>query len=238
MARKITLTLVALILFIPVFTYAADEPSGKPFQALQQQIDQLKIQLQNIQLTPGPKGDKGDKGDPGPAGHSPVLTWVGDQIAIDGVLGPHLTGPQGPTGATGATGPEGPPGVANGITTAIYGEMAADGSVISGANWAWRYQYYDTSTYTYVLNLNIMTDPTKKPTCLVEVYDDAATDPTDLHNWFRADVYYDGPCQTCNNMWQLRIQSARAHYVDDGYGSIVYSHREDWQRPYKFVCVQ
>ena len=58
MARKITLTLVALILFIPVFTYAADEPSGKPFQALQQQIDQLKIQLQNIQLTPGPKGDK------------------------------------------------------------------------------------------------------------------------------------------------------------------------------------
>lgn len=35
--------------------------------------------------------DHGLKGDPG---HSPVLTWSGDQIAIDGVVsGPHLTGP-------------------------------------------------------------------------------------------------------------------------------------------------
>jgi hypothetical protein len=54
----------------------------------------------------GDKGDKGDKGDPGstgptgPAGHSPVLTWSGDQIAIDdSVTGPHLTGPQGPPGS-------------------------------------------------------------------------------------------------------------------------------------------
>lgn len=41
-------------------------------------------------------------GKPGPPGHSPVLTWVGDQIAIDGkVTGPHLTGPQGPAGPPG-----------------------------------------------------------------------------------------------------------------------------------------
>jgi hypothetical protein len=70
----------------------------------------------------GVKGDKGDsiKGDPGAtgapgaAGHSPVLTWSGeqlDQIAIDGaVTGPHLTGPQGPAGPQGPQGEPGPVG--------------------------------------------------------------------------------------------------------------------------------
>lgn len=66
----------------------------------------------------GPKGDKGDKGDTGAtgstgatgaAGHSPVLTWSGDRIAIDSVVtGPHLTGPQGPKGDKGDTGPADP----------------------------------------------------------------------------------------------------------------------------------
>jgi hypothetical protein len=33
-------------------------------------------------------------GAPGEPGHSPVLTWQGDQLAVDGVVsGPHLTGP-------------------------------------------------------------------------------------------------------------------------------------------------
>ena len=33
-------------------------------------------------------------GAPGEPGHSPVLTWKGDQLAVDGVVsGPHLTGP-------------------------------------------------------------------------------------------------------------------------------------------------
>ena len=37
--------------------------------------------------------DNGRKGD---TGHSPVLTWIDDQIAIDGVVsGPHLKGPAG-----------------------------------------------------------------------------------------------------------------------------------------------
>lgn len=64
--------------------------------------------------TAGPQGlpgEKGDKGDTGAPGHSPVLTWSGDQIAIDGVVtGPHLTGPKGDTGATGAPGPKGDKG--------------------------------------------------------------------------------------------------------------------------------
>jgi hypothetical protein len=61
---------------------------------------------QGIQGLKGDKGDKGDTGASGAAGadgHSPVLTWQGDQIAIDGVVsGPNLTGPQGPQGPPGA----------------------------------------------------------------------------------------------------------------------------------------
>jgi hypothetical protein len=72
--------------------------------------------IQGIQGEKGEKGEKGDKGDtgatgatgaPGADGHSPVLTWSGDQIAIDGsVTGPHLTGPQGPAGPAGTVSPE------------------------------------------------------------------------------------------------------------------------------------
>lgn len=41
-------------------------------------------------------GYSGARGFRGYSGHSPVLTWSGDQIAIDGsVTGPHLTGPAG-----------------------------------------------------------------------------------------------------------------------------------------------
>jgi len=35
---------------------------------LQEQIDQLSIDLENIELTPGPKGDTGEQGPPGPPG--------------------------------------------------------------------------------------------------------------------------------------------------------------------------
>lgn len=42
------------------------------------------------------KGYSGSQGATGADGHSPVLTWSGDQIAIDGsITGPHLTGPAG-----------------------------------------------------------------------------------------------------------------------------------------------
>jgi len=48
---------------------------------------------------PGPPGDDGDDG---LDGHSPVLTWEGDRIAIDGVAtGPSLTGPASGTETTG-----------------------------------------------------------------------------------------------------------------------------------------
>ena len=52
--------------------------------------------IAEVSLGVGQKGEQGDQGGVGPAGHSPELTWSGDQIAVDGVVsGPHLTGPQG-----------------------------------------------------------------------------------------------------------------------------------------------
>lgn len=51
------------------------------------------------------KGDKGDPGDDGADGHSPVLTWSGTKIAIDGVAsGPDLKGVPGDPGEDGADG--------------------------------------------------------------------------------------------------------------------------------------
>lgn len=56
----------------------------------------------------GLKGDTGATGAQGAAGHSPALSWSGDQIAIDSIVsGPHLTGPQGSQGPAGPPGPSG-----------------------------------------------------------------------------------------------------------------------------------
>lgn len=61
----------------------------------------------------GDKGDKGEKGDvgadgsrgaPGEPGRSPVIAWSGDRVAIDGILGPPLTGPKGDKGDAGQPG--------------------------------------------------------------------------------------------------------------------------------------
>jgi len=58
-------------------------PHGQPFQALQEQIDELRQQLEAIQLIPGPEGPQGPQGEQGPQG-------------IQG-----LTGPEGPQGLPG-----------------------------------------------------------------------------------------------------------------------------------------
>ena len=63
------LLVVLAMVFIPVIAFAADvtltsdgKVPGGPFVLLQQQINDLKNQLNSIQLIPGPKGDKGDTG--------------------------------------------------------------------------------------------------------------------------------------------------------------------------------
>ena len=64
--------------------------------------------IAEVSLGVGQKGEQGDQGGVGPAGHSPALTWSGDQIAVDGVVsGPHLTGPQGLQGPQGVQGVQG-----------------------------------------------------------------------------------------------------------------------------------
>lgn len=53
------------------------------------------------------KGPKGDTGSAGKDGHSPVLTWSGTTLQIDGKNGVDLKGPKGDTGPAGADGKDG-----------------------------------------------------------------------------------------------------------------------------------
>lgn len=67
----------------------------------------LQFQIDNIQLTPGPKGDKGDPGPIGPSGPQ-GLPGVDGAQGPAGPIGP--IGPAGPMGSPGPEGPAGPPG--------------------------------------------------------------------------------------------------------------------------------
>lgn len=94
--------IVVAVFFISSVVFAADIPltsdekiPGKPFEDLWKAIADLKNQLNNIQLTPGPKGDKGDIGPQGIQG-------------IQGEQGPQgLKGDKGDTGEQGIQGTQG-----------------------------------------------------------------------------------------------------------------------------------
>ena len=81
-----------------------------------------KQELQNIALTPGPKGDKGEAGERGPIGpQGPQgLQGIQGQIGPKGETGER--GPQGDTGPRGADGLQGPIG-----PQGIQGERGQDG---------------------------------------------------------------------------------------------------------------
>ena len=81
-----------------------------------------KQELQNIALTPGPKGDKGEAGERGPIGpQGPQgLQGIQGQIGPKGETGER--GPQGDTGPRGADGLQGPIG-----PQGIQGERGRDG---------------------------------------------------------------------------------------------------------------
>lgn len=84
-----------------------------------------KAELQNISLTPGPKGDtgpRGERGEPGPKGDTGANGDPGPQglQGIQGPIGPKGdTGPRGADGLQGPTGPIGPQG--------LQGERGRDG---------------------------------------------------------------------------------------------------------------
>ena len=87
-----------------------------------------KQELQNIALTPGPKGDKGEAGERGPIGPQGPQGLTGPQglQGIQGPIGPKgetgERGPQGDTGPRGADGLQGPIG-----PQGIQGERGQDG---------------------------------------------------------------------------------------------------------------
>jgi hypothetical protein len=66
---------VAFIIVPISMTLAANgsNPNGKPFKALQQQVEDLQNQIDTIELTPGPPGPQGPQGDPGPPGPPGVV---------------------------------------------------------------------------------------------------------------------------------------------------------------------
>ena len=87
-----------------------------------------KQELQNIALTPGPKGDKGEAGERGPIGPQGPQGLTGPQglQGIQGQIGPKgetgERGPQGDTGPRGADGLQGPIG-----PQGLQGERGQDG---------------------------------------------------------------------------------------------------------------
>lgn len=88
----------------------------------------------NLRGPIGPTGPDGEAGESGNDGHSPVLTWSGDQIAIDGtVSGPHLTGSSGPAGVDGSDGSDGAAG-SDGHSPVLTwsGDQVAIDGVVSG----------------------------------------------------------------------------------------------------------
>ncbi|MCP4001692.1 MAG: DUF1566 domain-containing protein [Gammaproteobacteria bacterium] len=105
----------------------------KHARVLQAQINDNKAAIENIELTPGPKGDKGDTGDAGTAGSQ----GADGQDGATGATGPTgAKGDKGDTGATGAQGPKGDPG-ANGSTpwtdtTDGYNTITTIGSIKVG----------------------------------------------------------------------------------------------------------
>ena len=86
---------------------------GRPFVHIEKQINQLQNQIDNIVLTPGPKGDMGTtgsqglKGDTGTTGSQGLTgdTGANGPQGLKGDTG--ANGPQGLKGDTGATGPQG-----------------------------------------------------------------------------------------------------------------------------------
>ena len=89
-----------------------------------------KQELQNVALTPGPKGDKGEAGERGPIGPQGPQGLTGPQglQGIQGQIGPKgetgERGPQGDTGPRGADGLQGPIG-----PQGIQGERGEQGPI-------------------------------------------------------------------------------------------------------------
>ena len=72
-----TIAVVFLAGTISTSTLASADPdNGKPFQNLQNEINNLQNEIAHIQLTPGPAGPQGPAGPPGPSGAVSGMMWI------------------------------------------------------------------------------------------------------------------------------------------------------------------
>ncbi|SRR6266498_4567111 len=87
MKKYIILAVVGLVVSVS-FVFAESQPDGQPFQAIWDAIRELKDQITNIQLIPGPKGDSGPQGSQGLQGASgtTIFTVYGSTTCPTGEL--------------------------------------------------------------------------------------------------------------------------------------------------------
>jgi hypothetical protein len=128
MNKKNTVVVASLTMLISLSVSAAVRPSlsahEQRINTLEEQTSTLATDLENIALTPGPKGDKGSDGDSGPAG---VKGEKGDA----GTLG--TPGVKGEVGNAGTRGEDGSDGI-NG-TDAIAGTAPGQMQYWDGTTW-------------------------------------------------------------------------------------------------------
>ena len=103
---------IAFLILLSGSAFAQGESAnGQPFQYLQQQINELKAQIEAIQTTPGPPGPQGPQGEQGPPGPQGATGPAGPQGLQGPQGGPGLPGDIGPQGPSGPPGNPGEPGI-------------------------------------------------------------------------------------------------------------------------------
>jgi len=139
--RRACLVLFTVFSMFSSMTVSA-QGNGNGNNGVTTQIDELRAQLEAIELTPGPTGPQGPSGDAGaqgPIGLTGPQGPAGEQgpIGLTGTQGPQgtqgLIGPSGDTGAQGPiglTGPQGPAGEQGPIgLTGTQGPQGAQGLI-------------------------------------------------------------------------------------------------------------
>jgi hypothetical protein len=83
-------TLLIGVFLVSLYTVAgmAITPEGTPFDAIWAAIEDLQVQIDDIQLIPGPPGSEGPEGPPGPEGPSgstgtPVLYTTNEEWEVE-----------------------------------------------------------------------------------------------------------------------------------------------------------
>ena len=132
--KKTLLILLLLVLCIPVITFAADVPPGQPFQQLSNQINEIKIQLQDLTT-------RFQNIDNTSASHTKEINAINNQL-LNVTQKLEVIG----------------------ISRVIHGSSGENGEWLAGEHWSLLYNgNYDCQYYEYVISLDSMTNPTAPP---------------------------------------------------------------------------